>query len=83
MKKRKRRFYVVLLYKKNKKRTFVKEHSARNMLVILLLLGGDIEQCPGPTDISDIYTTKGFRMVHQNMRGLFRNMEKVTEFLHT
>ena len=46
---------------------------------------GDVEKCPGPTqsDIQDLFNQKGLKVFHQNIRGLFHNIAKLSTFLHT
>lgn len=52
---------------------------------ILLLLCGDIEQCPGPgnlrsnPDLERITSLKGLRLFHHNVRGLWNNINNITE----
>jgi len=49
---------------------------------ILLLLCGDIESCPGPRDMNDltrINSSKGLKIFHHNIRGLFNNIDNITE----
>lgn len=44
-------------------------------LLLLLLLFGDIELCPGPEEnLMALCKQKGFKLVHQNIRGLLSNM---------
>ena len=46
----------------------------KSLFCLLLLLCGDIESCPGAetsyTNISNFLTSKGFTVLHQNIRGL-------------
>ena len=46
---------------------------------------GDVEKCPGPTEsnIQDLFNRKWFKVFHQNIRGLFHNIAKLSNFLHT
>ena len=38
------------------------------------MLGGDIEICPGPQNtLSDFCKSSGFKIVHQNVRGILSN----------
>ena len=52
---------------------------------MLLLLCGDIETCPGPTQtytgLQDFLTTKGFSVLHQNIRGMEEKKDLVADFL--
>ena len=41
-------------------------------LQLLLLLSGDVERCPGPS-LADFTKAKGLKIVHQSIRGLFKN----------
>ena len=52
---------------------------------LLLLMCGDVEKCPGPTEsnIKDLFNQKGLKVFHQNIRGLFHNIAKLSAFLHT
>ena len=52
---------------------------------LLLLMCGDVEKCPGPTEsnIQDLFNKKGLKAFHQNIRGLFHNIAKLSAFLHT
>ena len=46
---------------------------------------GDVEKCPGPTEsnIQDLFNQKGLKVFHQNIRGFFHNIAKLSTFLHT
>ena len=46
---------------------------------------GDADKCPGPTqsDIQDLFNQKGLKVFHQNMRGIFHNIAKLSTFLYT
>jgi len=50
-------------------------------LQLLLLLSGDIEKCPGPRDFGDFTTTRGMKIVHQNIRGLWQNLANLSVVL--
>ena len=57
------------------KQCFTTKLSRFSYLVMLLLLGGDIEICPGPqSTLSDFCKSKGFKIVHQNVRGILSNL---------
>jgi exonuclease III len=53
------------------------------MSIILLLLCGDIESCPGPIqdELGSFLNTKGMKIVHQNVRGLFNNLLGLQELI--
>ena len=52
---------------------------------LLLLMCADVEKCPRPTEsnIQDFFNQKGLKVFHQNIRGLFHNIAKLSAFLHT
>ena len=56
-----------------------------SFLFLLLLMSGDVETCPGPTDpsLAELFNEKGIKIFHQNIRGLFQNIAKISTFLHT
>ena len=56
-----------------------------SFLCLLLLMCGNVEKCPGPTEsnIQDLFNQKGLKVLHQNIRGLFHNIAKLSTFLHT
>ena len=47
--------------------------------IVLLILCGDIEHNPGP--VSGLFSQKGTKIVHQNVRGLFNNLSNLTCFI--
>ena len=57
----------------------------RSFLCLLLLMCQDVEKCPGLTEsnIQDLFNQKGLKVFHQNIRGLFHNIAKLSTFLHT
>ena len=57
----------------------------RSFLYLLLLMCGDVEKCPGSTEsnIQDFFSREGLKAFHQNIRGLFHNIAKLSTFLHT
>ena len=61
------------------------KYSNKSVIYLLLLLCGDIETCPGPTQtytgLQDFLTTKGFSVLHQNIRGMEGNKDLVADFL--
>ena len=57
----------------------------RSFFYLLLLMCGDVKNCPGPTEwnVQDLFNQKGLKVFHQNIRGLFHNIAKLSTFLHT
>ena len=57
----------------------------RSFLSLLLLMCGDVEKCTGPTEsnIQDLFNQKVFKVFHQNLRGVFHNIAKLSIFQHT
>ena len=57
----------------------------RSFLCLLLLMSGDVKKFPGPTEsnIQDLLNQKGLKVFHQNIRGLFDNIAKLSTFLDT
>ena len=57
------------------------------MSQILLILSGDIELCPGPEvtynipELDDLYSSKGIKIVHQNIRGLLGKKDLLADIL--
>ena len=60
---------------------------------MLSLLCGDVESCPGPTcdsnscnrdipELTGLLGHRGLVIFHQNVRGLFSNMNLILELLH-
>ena len=56
-----------------------------SFLCLLLFMCGDVEKYPGPTEssIQDLLNQNGLKVFHQNIRGLFHNIAKLSTFLHT
>ena len=56
-----------------------------SFLCLLLFMCGDVEKYPGPTEsnIQDLLNQNGLKVFHQNVRGLFHNIGKLSTFLHT
>ena len=57
-----------------------RSYHGRSSLLYLLLCCGDIETCPGPTyteEFQSFQKQKGFKIFHQNIRGLLNNIEQV------
>ena len=52
-------------------------------LVLLLLMFGDIESCPGSQEesLNGFMKSRGLKVFHQNVRGLFTNFVHVKELL--
>ena len=62
---------------------FTTKLSRVSYLLVLLLLGGDIEICPGPQNtLSDFCKSKGFKIVHQNIRGILSNHHLLELFVN-
>ena len=61
------------------------KYSNKSVIYLLLLLRGDIETCPGPTQtytgLQDFLTTKGFSVLHQNIKGMEGKNDSVADFL--
>ena len=53
----------------------------KSLCLILLLLCGDIEQCPGPSNIDNFCNQKGLKFVHQNICGLYNKIPQLEVFL--
>lgn len=59
------------------------------MLQILLILSGDIEICPGPVgerfspETQRLVNLRGLKIFHQNLRGLWNNLEHIRVFLRS
>ena len=52
-------------------------------LLLLLLLGGDREICPGPQNtLSDFRKSRGFKIVHQNVRDILSNHHLLESFVN-
>ncbi len=45
--------------------------------MVLLMLCGDIESCPGP--LEEFMNSRGLKVFHHNIRGLFSNFVHVQE----
>ena len=65
------------------KKFFATKLSRFSYLLMLLLLGGDIEICPGlQNTLSDFCKNKGFKIVHQNVRGILSNHHLLLSFVN-
>ena len=76
-------FSSVWVYR-NKSITKLSNFYSRNDFVCtLLLLCGDIEIQPGPNNVemTELMANRGIKVLHQNVRGLFVNFEKIEIFL--
>ena len=62
------------------------KHSTKNLIHLLLLICGDIEQCPGPlqayVNVQNFLRTKGFSILHQNIRGLTGKKDLLADILY-
>ena len=56
-------------------------YSNKSMVMVLLMLCGDIESCPGPfhVPLEEFINSRGLKVFHHNMRGLFSNFVHVQE----
>ena len=62
----------------------------RSVIVLMLLHSGDINHVPGPTinhsltreEFKQNLSTRGFKMVPQNIRGLVHNLDVLEEFIN-
>ena len=71
----------VFVYKSSKSFIYLHRHHRRKSLFnMLLLLSGDIEVCPGPTNIESFYKRKGIKFVHQNICGLLNKIPLLETF---
>ena len=65
------------------KKVFATKLSRFSYLLMLLLLGGDIEICPGlQNTLSDFCKNRGFKIVHQNVRGILSNHHLLLSFVN-
>ena len=51
-------------------------------ILILFLLCGDIEVNPGPIEMNTLLAGRGIKICHQNIRGLFCNLEPLHKIIH-
>ena len=61
-----------------------RKYRLKSSFILLLVLAGDIELNPGPRQVPDLdqlFSCKGFKIFHQNVRGLHAHFEFITEFL--
>ena len=57
-------------------------HQRINLFTTLQLLCGDIETCPGPSNLSDLCNCRGMKFVHQNIRGLTNSFPSLEAFVY-
>ena len=61
------------------------KYSNKSIIYLLLLLCGNIETCSGPTQtytaLQDFLTTKGFSVLHRNIRGMEGKKDLAADFL--
>lgn len=66
-----------------RKNVFTTMLSRFTYLLILLLLGGDIEICLGRQNtLSDFCNSRGFKIVHQNVRDILNNPHLIESFIN-
>ena len=61
-----------------------RKYRLKSSFILLLVLAGDIELNPGPRQVPELdqlFSCKGFKIFHQNVRGLHAHLELITEFL--
>ena len=80
----KKSFLSRILNTNNKtKKVFTTKLSRFTYLLMLLLLGGDIEICPVPQNtLLDFCKSRGFKIVHQNIRGILSNHHLLESFVN-
>ena len=63
------------------------KYQNKTLLIKLLMLCGDIETQPGPNSLTreefqqQFVSSKGSKIIHQNIRGILSNFDKLQEFL--
>ena len=64
--------------------TFCFKTTKPSYVCLLLLMCGDIEQCPGPPfpELSNLSRSKGIKMLHQNIKGLFNKIPDIQVILY-
>lgn len=61
---------------------FTSKRSIKSYICLLLLMCGDFERLPGsPNDLDLQLRKKGFSLFHQNVRGLFKKFDLVSDLL--
>ena len=57
----------------------------RSLFSLLLPMCGDVNKWSGPTEsnIQDLFNQKELKIFHQNVRGFFHNLAKLSTFLQT
>ena len=80
--------YSSLFVAKTHERYSYSSNRKKGLLYLLLIICGDVETCPGPdhqdtnASLKDLLRGNGLKIFHQNICGLYQNLEKVTAFLH-
>ena len=65
------------------KKVFTTKLSRFSYLFMLLFLGGDVEICQGPQNtLSDFCNSRGFKIVHQNVRSILSNHHLLESFIN-
>ena len=55
---------------------FTSKRSIKSHICLLILICGDVERLPGPpNDLDLLLRKKEFSLLHQNVRGLFKNFD--------
>ena len=61
---------------------FASKRSIKSYICLLMLTCGDVERLPGPPSNLDLlFHKKRFSLLHQNLRGLFKNFYLVSDLL--
>ena len=61
---------------------FASKRSINSYICLLMLTCGDVERLPGPPSNLDLlFRKKRFSLLHQNLRGLFKNFYLVSDLL--
>ena len=73
---------------KRAKRNIHVRSSMQSFLCLLILMSGDIESCPGPYSrdipaLKQLLKQRGLAVFHQNVRGLFSNINLVSELFQS
>eukprot|EP00795_Rhopilema_esculentum_P009289 gene9289-16986_t len=73
---------------KRGKRDIHVRSSMQSFLCLLILMSGDIESCPGPYSrdipaLKQLLKQRGLAVFHQNVRGLFSNINLVSELFQS
>ena len=66
----------------NKRKDIWMKPQSSLVTTLMLLLSGDVELCPGPfTELKDLVSTSGFKIVHQNVCGLIGKKDILSDIL--